>query len=52
MGPEAGARAFRQAIDAVMDGVPMEKAAEEHEELAQSIEASLKAIKEMRDLLR
>jgi 2,3-diketo-5-methylthiopentyl-1-phosphate enolase len=51
MGPEAGARAFRQAIDAVMNGVPMEEAAEQYEELARSIEASLKAIKEMRDLL-
>jgi 2,3-diketo-5-methylthiopentyl-1-phosphate enolase len=51
MGPAAGARAFRQAIDAVMSGQSLDDAAEEHEELAQSIEASLKAIKEMRDLM-
>ncbi|MGC1121376.1 MAG: RuBisCO large subunit C-terminal-like domain-containing protein [Candidatus Methanofastidiosia archaeon] len=51
MGPAAGSRAFRQAIDAVMEGEPIDEAAEEHEELAQSIEASLKAIKEMRDLM-
>jgi 2,3-diketo-5-methylthiopentyl-1-phosphate enolase len=51
MGPAAGARAFRQAIDAVMSGKSVDDAAEEHEELAQSIEASLKAIKAMRDLM-
>jgi len=51
MGPAAGARAFRQAIDAVMSGKSIDDAAEEHEELAQSIEASLKAIKAMRDLM-
>ena len=51
MGPTAGAVAFRQAICAVMEGIPLETAAEEHEELAQSIEASLKAIKQMRDLM-
>ncbi|MBU7012995.1 MAG: ribulose 1,5-bisphosphate carboxylase [Theionarchaea archaeon] len=51
MGPAAGAKAFRQAIDAVMGGRSLEEAAEEYEELAQSIEASLKAIKEMRDLM-
>jgi 2,3-diketo-5-methylthiopentyl-1-phosphate enolase len=51
MGPAAGARAFRQAIDAVMSGISVDDAAEEHEELAQSIEASLKAIKAMRDLM-
>ncbi|MBU7024423.1 MAG: ribulose 1,5-bisphosphate carboxylase [Theionarchaea archaeon] len=51
MGPAAGSRAFRQAIDAVMEGKPIDEAAEDHEELAQSIEASLKAIKEMRELM-
>jgi 2,3-diketo-5-methylthiopentyl-1-phosphate enolase len=51
MGPAAGSRAFRQAIDAVMEGRPIDEAAEDHEELARSIEASLKAIKEMRDLM-
>ncbi len=51
MGPAAGARAFRQAIDAVVEGKTLDEAAEEHEELAQSIEASLKAIKAMRDLM-
>lgn len=51
MGPAAGAKAFRQAIDAVMSGESIEEAAEDHEELAQSITASLKAIKQMRDLM-
>ncbi|MHA1733808.1 MAG: RuBisCO large subunit C-terminal-like domain-containing protein [Promethearchaeota archaeon] len=32
-GAEAGARAFRQAIDAVMAGVPVRQAAKEHKEL-------------------
>lgn len=32
-GPVAGAKAFRQAIQAVMQGQPLEKAAEEHAEL-------------------
>nr|MDO8098133.1 RuBisCO large subunit C-terminal-like domain-containing protein [Candidatus Njordarchaeota archaeon] len=32
-GPAAGARAFRQAIDAVMAGVKVSDYAEEHEEL-------------------
>ncbi len=50
-GPAAGARAFRQAINAVMSGISIDDAAEEHEELAQSIEASLKAIRAMRDLM-
>ncbi|MDD3840794.1 MAG: RuBisCO large subunit C-terminal-like domain-containing protein [Clostridia bacterium] len=38
-GPTAGARAFRQAIDATMSGVPLEEAAKEHEELAASLTA-------------
>jgi 2,3-diketo-5-methylthiopentyl-1-phosphate enolase len=33
-GPTAGARAFRQAIDAVMQGIPLEEYAADHEELA------------------
>lgn len=33
MGPTAGAKAFRQAIDAVMKGEPVKKAAKEHQEL-------------------
>ena len=33
MGPTAGAKAFRQAIDAAMAGIPAKKAAKEHEEL-------------------
>ncbi|MHA1777544.1 MAG: RuBisCO large subunit C-terminal-like domain-containing protein [Promethearchaeota archaeon] len=33
MGPTAGAKAFRQAIDAVMNGVSVKKAAKEHKEL-------------------
>ena len=32
-GPTAGTKAFRQAIDAVLKGVPLEKYSEEHEEL-------------------
>ncbi|MCJ7652334.1 MAG: RuBisCO large subunit C-terminal-like domain-containing protein, partial [Actinobacteria bacterium] len=32
-GSAAGARAFRQAIDAVTNGIPLEEAAEEHKEL-------------------
>jgi len=32
-GPVAGAKAFRQAIQATMEGIPLEKAAEEHPEL-------------------
>ncbi|OFW58023.1 MAG: ribulose 1,5-bisphosphate carboxylase [Actinobacteria bacterium RBG_19FT_COMBO_54_7] len=34
MGPAAGARAFRQAIDAVMKGIPLDDYAKEHQELA------------------
>jgi len=33
-GPAAGARAFRQAIDATMKGISLEEAAKEHPELA------------------
>ncbi len=33
MGPTSGAKAFRQAIDAAMNGIPAKKAAKEHEEL-------------------
>ena len=38
MGPAAGARAFRQGIDAVMAGKSIEEAAKEHEELRKAIE--------------
>ncbi|MGI6615486.1 MAG: RuBisCO large subunit C-terminal-like domain-containing protein [Dethiobacteria bacterium] len=38
-GPTAGARAFRQAIDATMAGIPLKEAAKEHEELAVSLTA-------------
>ena len=31
-GPVAGAKAFRQAIDATLQGIPPEQAAPEHEE--------------------
>ncbi len=34
MGPAAGARAFRQAIDAAMQGIPLEEYAKDHQELA------------------
>ncbi|MHA1145841.1 MAG: RuBisCO large subunit C-terminal-like domain-containing protein [Candidatus Helarchaeota archaeon] len=36
-GPIAGAKAFRQAIDAVMSGVSVKKAGQEHEELGISL---------------
>ena len=39
MGPTAGARALRQAIDAVVAGVPLEEATKEHEELKTAIDA-------------
>lgn len=38
MGPAAGARALRQAIDAVMEGVPLSAAAEKQSELKAAIE--------------
>jgi 2,3-diketo-5-methylthiopentyl-1-phosphate enolase len=38
MGPAAGARALRQAIDAAMAGIPVEKAAEQHPELKAALE--------------
>ncbi|HYA01208.1 MAG TPA: RuBisCO large subunit C-terminal-like domain-containing protein [Candidatus Binatia bacterium] len=37
-GPAAGARAFRQAIDAAVGGVSLQDAAKEHPELAASLE--------------
>ncbi len=37
-GTEAGARAMRQAIDAVMQGIPLEEYAKEHEELRKALE--------------
>jgi len=36
-GPAAGAKAFRQAIDATMQGISLEEAAKEHPELAMAI---------------
>jgi 2,3-diketo-5-methylthiopentyl-1-phosphate enolase len=39
MGPRAGAKAFRQAIDATIKKIPLEKYAEEHSELRAAIEA-------------
>ncbi|QEY34730.1 transcriptional regulator [Caproiciproducens galactitolivorans] len=38
MGAAAGARAMRQAIDAVMSGIPLKDAAKEHEELRVALE--------------
>lgn len=38
MGPRAGAKAFREAIDAVMEGVPLREAAKKSEELQWSID--------------
>ena len=37
-GPAAGAKAVRQAIDAIMEGVPLEDYAKSHEELARALE--------------
>ncbi|WP_327052141.1 type III ribulose-bisphosphate carboxylase [Halomicrococcus gelatinilyticus] len=37
-GTHAGAKALRQAIDATMDGVPVEEYAEDHSELATALE--------------
>jgi 2,3-diketo-5-methylthiopentyl-1-phosphate enolase len=39
MGPRAGARAFRQAIEATMNRIPLEQYAEQHPELKAAIEA-------------
>ncbi|MHA1580519.1 MAG: RuBisCO large subunit C-terminal-like domain-containing protein [Candidatus Freyarchaeota archaeon] len=36
-GPRAGATAFRQAIDATMQGIPLEKYAEDHKELGRAL---------------
>jgi 2,3-diketo-5-methylthiopentyl-1-phosphate enolase len=36
-GPVAGAKAFRQAIDATMQGISLEEAAREHPELATAL---------------
>lgn len=36
-GPVAGARAFRQAIDAAVKGIPLEQAGQEHEDLGMSL---------------
>lgn len=36
-GPLAGARAFRQAIDAAVKGIPLQEAAQEHKELGISL---------------
>jgi 2,3-diketo-5-methylthiopentyl-1-phosphate enolase len=38
-GPVAGGKAFRQAIDATMQGIPLKEAAQEHPELAASLTA-------------
>ncbi|BES81917.1 type III ribulose-bisphosphate carboxylase [Pyrodictium abyssi] len=37
-GPRAGAAAVRQAIDAILEGVPLEEYAREHRELARALE--------------
>lgn len=37
MGPAAGARAFRQAIDAALQGIPAQEYAKEHQELAMAL---------------
>ncbi len=51
MGPAAGAKAFRQAIDALINGRSLDDAAEEHEELSSSIEYSLQAIREWKKII-
>ncbi len=38
MGGTAGAKSVRQAIDAVMAGIPLEEAAKQHPELAAALE--------------
>jgi 2,3-diketo-5-methylthiopentyl-1-phosphate enolase len=37
MGPTAGSKAFRQAIDATMEGIPIHEYAKDHKELAAAI---------------
>jgi ribulose 1,5-bisphosphate carboxylase large subunit-like protein len=37
-GPIAGAKAFRQAIDATMKGIPLDKAKENYKELREALE--------------
>lgn len=37
-GPGSGARAVRQAIDAIMEGIPLEEYAKTHKELARALE--------------
>jgi 2,3-diketo-5-methylthiopentyl-1-phosphate enolase len=39
MGPAAGARAFRQAIDGVMAGMSLEEAGQRYQELGMALEA-------------
>jgi ribulose 1,5-bisphosphate carboxylase large subunit-like protein len=39
MGPRAGAKAFRQAIEAAMSRIPLEQYAEQHPELKAAIKA-------------
>jgi len=39
MGPVAGGKAFRQAIEAAMKGIPLKEYAKEHEELRVALEA-------------
>ena len=39
MGTTAGAKSFRQAIDAVMNGQKLKDAAKEYEELRSAVEA-------------
>ncbi len=36
-GPRAGATSFRQAIDASMQGIPLEKYAQDHKELGRAL---------------
>ena len=43
MGPRAGARAFRRAIEAVMTGKKIKQMAKEHEELKVALESLQKS---------
>jgi 2,3-diketo-5-methylthiopentyl-1-phosphate enolase len=47
-GPRAGARAFRQAIDATMQGISLTEAAKKHPELATALQIWVEPFKEIK----
>ncbi len=51
MGPEAGAKAFRQALDVLMQGKSLDDAVDEYKELSAAVEAAFKAIKEWKEIV-